>query len=130
MLAPFPRNPTPKTCHKTTQKKITPIGSISGTVSELGEKGMAMASSRAACAASELVAKGRESAANLQDLLGQQAVAADEVPDDIRELTEQILRCCDSALAALRRGVEDPAGDDGKRTLAAAPIPMTSKRMR
>lgn len=89
-----------------------------------------MASSPAACVASELVAKGRESVANLQDLLCQQEVAADEMPDGIRELTEQILRCCDRALAALRGGAEDPAGDASKRSLVTAPIATTSKRMR
>ncbi|GJM88868.1 hypothetical protein PR202_ga05442 [Eleusine coracana subsp. coracana] len=93
---------------------------------------MAMAcSSPAACAASELVAKGRESAAILQALLGQHPVVADEMPDGLLDLTEKILRCCDRALAALSVGTEDPASGARKRTMAAAaPLATSSKRMR
>ncbi|CAN6337287.1 unnamed protein product [Urochloa humidicola] len=75
---------------------------------------MAMASSAPVCAASELVARGRDSAAVLQALLlGQQPPAvggASATPHGLRELTDQILRCCDRALAALRRsGTEEDA---------------------
>ncbi|PAN18976.1 hypothetical protein PAHAL_3G239400 [Panicum hallii] len=102
---------------------------------------MAMASSAPACAASELVAKGRESAAVLQALLVGQHPAAGAVatPRGLRELTEQILRCCDRALAALRCGTEEDAaaaaGGTRKRkpersySPAAAPA-TSSKRMR
>ncbi|TVU19878.1 EcWRKY-24, partial [Eragrostis curvula] len=92
--------------------------------------------SRSACAASELVAKGKESAAILQALLSQQPAAADEMPEDLNHITEQILRCCDRALAALRSGTEEDAGDARKRKLvehgpAAAPhVTTSSKRMR
>ncbi|CAL4894084.1 unnamed protein product [Urochloa decumbens] len=104
---------------------------------------MTMASSAPACAASELVARGRESAAVLQALLlGQQAPAvggAGATPHGFRELTDQILRCCDRALAALRRsGTEDDA-DSGagvrkrkpERGYSSSDSPArTSKRMR
>ena len=101
---------------------------------------MAMASSAPACAASELVAKGRESAAVLQALLvGQQpVVGAVATPHGLRELTEQILRCCDRALAALRSGTAEGAAASGgtrKRKPErgygpAAPPARSSKRTR
>lgn len=64
---------------------------------------MAMASMPPACAATELVAKGRESAAVLKAMLGQLPAAATP-HDGLRDLAEQVLRCCDRALAALLRG--------------------------
>ncbi|KAG2481260.1 hypothetical protein PVAP13_J683232 [Panicum virgatum] len=102
---------------------------------------MAMASSAPACAASELVAKGRESAAVLQALLaGQQPAvgAVVETPHGLQELTEQILRCCDRALAALRSGTAEGAAASGgtrKRKPErgygpAAPPATSSKRTR
>lgn len=107
---------------------------------------MAMASAPApVCAALKLVARGRESAAVLQTLLlGQQAPAdgsASAAPHGLQELTNQILRCCDRALAALRHsGTEeedaDAAGGIRKRkpergngAPAASPA-RASKRMR
>ncbi|GJM88870.1 hypothetical protein PR202_ga05444 [Eleusine coracana subsp. coracana] len=89
---------------------------------------------RPSCAASELIAKGRESAEFLRALLAQQPTAAgDEMPHGIWDLTEQILRCCDRALEALQDGMEDAASDARKRK----PEPDTdglrmtsSKRMR
>jgi hypothetical protein len=109
---------------------------------------MAMASRAPACAASELVARGRESAAVLQALLlGPQAPVADggasATPHGLRELTDQILRCCDRALAALRHsGTEKEDADAaagirkkrkpaecGNVATAASPA-RTSKRMR
>lgn len=66
---------------------------------------MAMASMPPACAATELVAKGRESAAVLKAMLGQlPAAATPHEHDGLRDLAEQVLRCCDRALAALLRG--------------------------
>ncbi|CAN6332692.1 unnamed protein product [Urochloa humidicola] len=103
---------------------------------------MAMASSAPACAALELVARGRDSAAVLQALLlGQQAPedgGASPTPHGLRELTDQILRCCDRALAALRHsGTEDDAAGGcirkrkPERGHSPADSPArTSKRMR
>ncbi|CAN6346443.1 unnamed protein product [Urochloa humidicola] len=103
---------------------------------------MAMASSAPACAALELVARGRDSAAVLQALLlGQQSPedgSASATPHGLRELTDQILRCCDRALAALRHsGTEEDAAGGGIRkrkpecgySPAASPG-KRSKRMR
>ena len=100
-----------------------------------------MASSAPACAASELVAKGRESAAVLQALLvGQQpVVGAVATPHGLRDLTEQILLCCDRALAALRSGTAEGAAAGGgtrkrkpERVYGgqAAPPATSSKRTR
>ncbi|KAL6841420.1 hypothetical protein ACP4OV_028938 [Aristida adscensionis] len=96
-----------------------------------------MASASApACAASELVAKGRESAAVLQDLLvggglGQQpAVGASATP---RNLVEQIIRCCDRALAALQAGAAAGGGGGGRKRKPERGGPVaaaSSKRMR
>ncbi|PUZ65513.1 hypothetical protein GQ55_3G229300 [Panicum hallii var. hallii] len=92
-----------------------------------------------ATAASELVAKGRKSAAFLRSLLGQQpAVGAGAAPHGLQDLAEQILRCCDRALAALRAATEDAAAASSARKRrnpeqGAVPTPATSsnsKRMR
>ncbi|TVU19872.1 EcWRKY-7, partial [Eragrostis curvula] len=97
-------------------------------------KGMAMAT-RPASGAAELIAKGRESAAVLQALLGHQPPAAREMPHGIRGLVEQILHCCDRALAALEEATEAAAesGNVMKRKLDRgpdAPRTRSSKRMR
>ncbi|KAF8703740.1 hypothetical protein HU200_031827 [Digitaria exilis] len=107
-----------------------------------------MASCAPACdAASELVARGRDSAAVLQALLlGQQPVVAGAgaTPHGLQELTDEILRCCDRALAALRESSTEEdaaaaAGGTRKRKTergygpAAHASPATSsnsKRMR
>jgi hypothetical protein len=92
-----------------------------------------------ATAASELVAKGRKSAAFLRSLLGQQpAVGAGAAPHGLQDLAEQILRCCDRALAALRAATEDAAAASSARKRrnpeqGAVSTPATSsnsKRMR
>lgn len=96
-----------------------------------------------ACAASELVAKGRESAAVLKAVLGQLPAvvvgAGATTPHGLRDLAEEILRCCDRALAALHSGTgigTEEAGSPRKRKpegeggLAAPPSPTGSKRMR
>ncbi|KAL6619058.1 hypothetical protein ACP70R_034197 [Stipagrostis hirtigluma subsp. patula] len=87
---------------------------------------MAMASAPA-CAASELVAKGRDSAAVLQALLGQQPAVggASATPHGLRDLAEQIIRCCDRALAALQGG-----GRKRKPEPGGPAAPASSKRMR
>jgi hypothetical protein len=104
---------------------------------------MAMAS-MPACAATELVAKGRESAAVLKAMLGQlpAVVGAGAMPHGLRDLAEQILRCCDRALAALHSGTgtgtEEAASSSRKRkperegglAAAAPPAATGSKRMR
>jgi hypothetical protein len=104
---------------------------------------MAMAS-MPACAATELVAKGRESAAVLKAMLGQlpAVVGAGAMPHGLRDLAEQILRCCDRALAALHSGTgtgtEEAASSSTKRkperegglAAAAPPAATGSKRMR
>nr|CAB3461176.1 unnamed protein product [Digitaria exilis] len=85
-----------------------------------GKRRVAMASCAPACgAASELVARGRDSAAVLQALLlGQQpVVAAGPTPRCLQELTDEILRCCDRALAALRESsTEEDAAAAGSGT--------------
>ena len=94
-----------------------------------------------ATAASELVARGRKSAASLRAMLGQQpAVRAGATPHglQLQDLVEQILNCCDRALAALRAATEDAAAASSARKRrkpeqGAVPIPATSsnsKRMR
>ncbi|KAL6619060.1 hypothetical protein ACP70R_034199 [Stipagrostis hirtigluma subsp. patula] len=74
---------------------------------------MALAASTgpAASMASELVARGRESAAALEALLHGAPTAPAPAPHgSLRELAAQILRCCDRALAALHsEGVVDAA---------------------
>jgi hypothetical protein len=91
---------------------------------------MAMAT-RPTCAVSDLIARGKESTAVLQTLLGKQATAAGEMPHGIWELTEQILRCCDRALAALQEGTEHAAsGGDRKRKSDHGTGAPRSKRMR
>ncbi|KAL6609783.1 hypothetical protein ACP70R_039752 [Stipagrostis hirtigluma subsp. patula] len=74
---------------------------------------MALAASTgtAASMASELVARGRESAAALEALLhGAPTPPAPAPHGSLRELAAQILRCCDRALAALHgEGVVDAA---------------------
>jgi len=60
---------------------------------------MAMAS-MPACAATEFVAKGRGSAAVLKAMLGQLPAvvgAGATTPHGLRDLAEQILRCCERA---------------------------------
>ncbi|RLN30241.1 putative WRKY transcription factor 70 [Panicum miliaceum] len=91
-----------------------------------------------ATAASELVAKGRRSAASLRAMLGQQPAVggAGATPHglQVQDLVDKILRCCDRALAALR-ATEDAASSARKRRKpeqGAAPTPATSsnsKRM-
>ena len=96
-----------------------------------------------ATAASELVARGRKSAASLRAMLGQQpAVRAGATPHglQLQDLVEQILRCFDRALAALGAATdtEDAAAASSARKRrkpeqGAVPIPATSsnsKRMR
>jgi hypothetical protein len=97
-----------------------------------------------ACKATELVAKGRESAAVLKAMLGQlpAVVGAGAMPHGLRDLAEQILRCCDRALAALHSGTgtgtEEAASSSRKRkperegglAAAAPPAATGSKRMR
>ncbi|KAL6609785.1 hypothetical protein ACP70R_039754 [Stipagrostis hirtigluma subsp. patula] len=84
---------------------------------------MALAASTgpAASMASELVARGRESAAALEALLhGAPTPPAPAPHGSLQELAAQILRCCDRALAALHgEGVVD----------AAAGGPASRKRM-
>ncbi|KAJ1263427.1 hypothetical protein BS78_09G183700 [Paspalum vaginatum] len=93
-----------------------------------------------ACSASELVARGRESAAVLQDMLGQQpAAGAGAAPHGLRDLAEQILRCCDRALASLlsahaetEEATSRKRKPDGERGGSAVPPAgmRSSKRMR
>jgi len=96
-----------------------------------------------ATAASELVARGRKSAASLRAMLGQQQPeggGAGATPRglQVQDLVEQILNCCDRALAALRAATEDAAAATSARKRrkpeqGAVPIPATSsnsKRMR
>ena len=95
-----------------------------------------------ATAASELVARGRKSAASLRAMLGQQpAVRAGATPHglQLQDLVEQILNCCERALAALRAATEDAAAASSARKRrkpeqgAVDPTPATSsnsKRMR
>ena len=96
-----------------------------------------------ATAASELVARGRKSAASLRAMLGQQQPeggGAGATPRglQVQDLVEQILRCFDRALAALRAATEDAAAASSARKRrkpeqGAVPIPATSsnsKRMR
>ncbi|CAN6332691.1 unnamed protein product [Urochloa humidicola] len=99
---------------------------------------MAMASAPA-CAASELVAKGRKSAAFLQAMLGQQpAVGEGATPHGLQDLAEEILRCCDRALAALHGAMDEAAavsaGSTRKRKPEdgpPSPLPAaSSKKMR
>ncbi|CAL4894086.1 unnamed protein product [Urochloa decumbens] len=94
---------------------------------------MAMASAPA-CAASELVAKGRRSAAFLQAMLGQQpASGAGATPHGVQDLADEILRCCDRALAALHGATVAAAGSAKKRKPEHGPAatPATSsKRIR
>ncbi|KAL6609781.1 hypothetical protein ACP70R_039750 [Stipagrostis hirtigluma subsp. patula] len=80
-----------------------------------------------ACAASELVAKGRDSAAVLQALLDQQPAVggASATPQGLRDLVEQIIRCCDRALAALQGG-----GRKRKPERGGLAAQASSKRMR
>jgi hypothetical protein len=86
---------------------------------------------RPTCAASELIARARESIAVLQTLLGKQATEAGEMPHGIWELAEQILRCCDRALATLQEGTEHTAsGGDRKRKSEHGTGAPRSKRMR
>ncbi|KAF8719461.1 hypothetical protein HU200_024181 [Digitaria exilis] len=89
---------------------------------------MAMASAPS-CAVSDLVAKGKESAIALRAMLGATP------PDDLGDLAEQILRCCDRALAALRGATkESSAAATRKRKPELhgpqTPPATTSKRMR
>ncbi|XP_062232584.1 transcription factor WRKY45-2-like [Phragmites australis] len=94
---------------------------------------MAMATGTGACAVYELVAKGRESAAVLKALFEQQPEAAGEMPHGLRDLAEQILRCFNRALAALRSGTSDAAGGARKRKPergSAAALATSSKRTR
>ncbi|CAL4901314.1 unnamed protein product [Urochloa decumbens] len=99
---------------------------------------MAMASAPA-CAASELVAKGRKSAAFLQAMLGQQpASGAGATPHGLQDLADEILRCCDRALAALHGAMEEAAhaaaGSARKRKPEHGPVAIppatSSKRIR
>ena len=97
-----------------------------------------------ATAASELVARGRKSAASLRAMLGQQQPeggGAGATPRglQVQDLVEQILNCCDRALAALRAATEDAAAASSARKRrkpeqgAVDPTPATSsnsKRMR
>ena len=98
-----------------------------------------------ATAASELVARGRKSAASLRAMLGQQQPeggGAGATPRglQVQDLVEQILRCFDRALAALGAATdtEDAAAASSARKRrkpeqGAVPIPATSsnsKRMR
>uniref|UniRef100_A0A0E0L3U8 WRKY domain-containing protein n=1 Tax=Oryza punctata TaxID=4537 RepID=A0A0E0L3U8_ORYPU len=91
-------------------------------------------------AASQLLTKGRKSAARLHDLLGQQLLAAGS-PSTLHGplvLTEQILCCFDRALAALHggaAGTEDDAAGSGRkckpeRGSAGARASASSKRIR
>ncbi|CAN6337286.1 unnamed protein product [Urochloa humidicola] len=90
-----------------------------------------------ACAASELVARGRKSAAFLQAMLGQQpASGAGATPHGLQDLAEEILRRCDRALAALHGAMEEAAAAGSARKRKpehgppAAPPAMSSKRIR
>ncbi|CAN6327852.1 unnamed protein product [Urochloa humidicola] len=90
-----------------------------------------------ACAASELVAKGRKSAAFLQAMLGKQpACGAGATPHGLQDLAEEILRCCDRALAALHGAMEEAAAAGSARKRKpehgppAPPPAKSSKRIR
>lgn len=81
-------------------------------------------------AASEILAKGRESAARLHAMLDQQQLPEiSTMPHELQDLVEQILHCCDRALAALN-------GSMGKKRKpergGPADLPSTtrSKRLR
>nr|XP_034568746.1 probable WRKY transcription factor 63 isoform X2 [Setaria viridis] len=81
-------------------------------------------------AVSEILAKGRESAARLHAMLDQQQLPEiSTMPHELQDLVEQILHCCDRALAAL-------SGSMGKKRKpergGPADLPSTtrSKRLR
>ncbi|KAL5226385.1 hypothetical protein ABZP36_014650 [Zizania latifolia] len=64
------------------------------------------------CLSSQLVAKGRETAALLHVLLGQQLPAGSPTLHVPVGLTKQILRCCDRVLAALHGSASTEDNDD------------------
>ncbi|CAL4991645.1 unnamed protein product [Urochloa decumbens] len=85
-------------------------------------------------AASEILARGRESAESLHAMLNkQQLPEVSTMPHELRDLVEQVLHCCDRALAALGGGNGGGACKKRKPERgdpADLPSTMRSKRLR